>query len=339
MIRTVDTTTIVNLREVNAGSITTINHPAMPDLARLRREDAPETWCLLRGDKLGGEKLGAICSIWTEHVAAVNGYRTAALGHFFAHDPDVGKTLLAHACRQAAAKGFDYLVGPLDGDTWHRYRLVTDQGTTPPFFLEYYTPCDWPGIFLESGFTAIATYCSAQTTELTYADRSAEKFAPRAAAMGLTVRPFNPDRAEAELTALYHLSIQSFAGNFLYTPIGLAEFLTLYQPLLPHLVPAHVLLAEHAGRLVGMLFGIPDYLQPARGEAIDTLIIKTIARAPERRYAGLGSYLAHMAHQEAATAGYKRVIHALMHDENASLVISQKSAQVIRRYALYGKQL
>lgn len=327
-------TTIINLWEVQPGSIATINHPAMPDLPRLRQCNTAETWCLIQQGKLG-----AICSVWTENVPVVQGYRTAALGHFFAQEPEGGKALLAHVCQRLAAQGIGYVVGPLDGDTWHSYRLVTEQGTTPPFFLEYYTPWDWPALFVESGFTPLATYCSAQTTDLTYTDRSAAKFAARAASMGLRVRQFDPSRVEEELTALYHLSIRSFADNLLYTLIPLESFLALYRPLLPYLVPEQVLLAEHEGQLVGMLFAIPDYLQQARGELIDTLIIKTVARAPERRYAGLGSYLAQLAHQQAAAAGYKRVIHALMHDENSSLAISRKSAKVIRRYALYGKLL
>lgn len=326
--------TIIDLHTLVPGSVTTIDHPAMPDLAGLRARPDIDTWCLLQGNKLG-----AICSVWTENVPTVEDGQTAVLGHFFAHTLAAGKALLDAVCCKLTAKEVDYVIGPMDGDTWHRYRLVTEQGTTPPFLLEYMTPPEWPEIFRSAGFSEIAGYCSAETTELTYADRSAEKFAARAEQLGLTVRPIDPTRVETELMALYDLSVRSFANNLFYTPITLEAFLALYQPLLPYLVPEHVLLAEHEGRLVGVLFGVPDYLQKARGEAIDTLIIKTLARDPERRYAGLGSYLAQLAHRKAATAGYKRVIHALMHEANASLVISQKSAQIIRRYALYGKRI
>ena len=36
-------------------------------------------------------------------------------------------------------------VGPLDGSTWRRYRLVTERGVEPPFFMEPDNPDDWPG--------------------------------------------------------------------------------------------------------------------------------------------------------------------------------------------------
>ena len=329
---------IVNLRSLAPGMVETINHPAMPDVASLRHGSQAESWCLVeRG------KLGAICSLWLDAVPRLDGAglkeKCAALGHFFAQDAEAGGTLLGFACARLRMLGAQYVVGPLDGGTWHRYRLVTQAGERPPFFLEYYTPCDWPALFVEAGFSPVATYRSAQTATANYADRSAEKFAGRAAQMALTVRTFQPEETAATLTALYELSVQSFAHNALYTPITRQEFEALYRPLLPHLVPDLFLLAEHNGQLVGFVLAVPDYGQRVRGEVIDTIVIKTLARHPARCYAGLGSYLAQEIHQRAAALGYRTAIHALMHDSNASRIISDKSAQTIRRYALYGRAL
>jgi L-amino acid N-acyltransferase YncA len=331
---TTSTPTIVNFQSLTPGIIQAINHPAMPDLAKLQGGGQAETWCLIeRG------KLGAICSLWTDNGPMVQQTQSAALGHFFAQEPRTGALLLDFACRRLHAQGLKYVVGPMDGDSWHSYRLVTVAGTHPPFFLENYTPSEWPAIFIDAGFAAIATYRSAQTTTADYADRSAAKFAGKATAMGLRLRPFNLAQAQAELAALYELAGQSFAQNLFYTPIGLADFLALYTPLLPYVVPELFLLAEHAGRIVGFVLAIPDYAQAARGAPIDTIIVKTLARHPARPYAGLGSYLAQEVHQRAAALGYPHAIHALMHDANVSRTISDKSAQTIRQYALYGKPL
>ena len=265
--------------------------------------------------------------------------RRAVLGHFFAQDERTGALLLDFACDRLRELGADYVIGPLDGDTWHRYRLVAAGSERPPFFLEYYTPCEWPAIFSAAGFAPIATYRSAVTTTADYQDRSADKFAKRAEQMGLTLQPFAPEKAEAALAALYDLSIQSFAHNVLYSPITRTEFLDLYRPLLPYVVPDLFLLAEHEGQLVGFVLAVPDYLQRTRGETMDTIVIKTLARHPARCYAGLGSYLAQVVHQRAAALGFSNAIHALMHDDNASRFISNKTAHTFRRYALYGKAL
>lgn len=329
-----ETTTIINLQSLTPGSISYVDHPAMPNLAQVQQSKATETWCLIQDGKLG-----ALCSLWTKNVTSVQGYKSAAVGHFFAQTPQAGAQILKHACERLMGLGFEYVVGPLDGDTWHSYRVVTEAGTAPPFFLEYYTPSDWPGIFAVAGFAQIATYRSSLAPTTNYVDRSAAKFATKTARLGLTLRPFNITNAEMELTALYALSIRSFAHNLLYAPIDLADFLALYMPLVPTIVPDLFLLAEEAGHLVGFVLAVPDYLQKARGEPIDTVVIKTVARHPQRRYAGLGSYLVREIHQRAATLGYSHAIHALMHDDNVSRVISDRTAQVIRRYTLYGRLL
>lgn len=325
---------LVNYQQLAPGSIHVLNHPALPKLSDVNQGKQDITWCMLDGDKLT-----ALCSLWTDNVPSYRGYKTAALGHFFAQEAQAGKQLLDDVCQWLGGWGVEYVIGPMDGSTWRNYRLVCDPGSAPPFFLEYTTPCDWPQLFATTGFETIATYHSAQTCDLMYHDRSAEKFAHRLEQMGIVLRAFDPSRAETELTALYELARQSFANNFLYSPISLQEFLALYQPLLPYLVPNLFLFAEHAQRLVGIIFAIPDFLQRARGESIDSVIIKTMARLPDRQYAGLGSYLAQQLHRQAAQMGYRRVIHALMHDENASSTTSHKSAQIMRRYALYGKRV
>jgi hypothetical protein len=100
-----------------------------------------------------------------------------------------------------------------------------------------------------------------------------------------------------------------------------------------------ITLAEDGDRLVGVLFAVPDLLQPTRGEPIDTAIIKTLVISSMRSYAGLGSYLAYESHRRARQLGYKRVIHALMHDSSKSHSISARYGQIMRRYTLFAKAL
>ena len=64
-----------------------------------------------------------------------------------------------------------------------------------------------------------------------------------------------------------------------------------------------------------------------------------MAVAPGRQHAGLGSVLMDRAHQAARELGYRRVIHALMHEANASRRLSSRTASTIRRYALLARTL
>ena len=103
-------------------------------------------------------------------------------------------------------------------------------------------------------------------------------------------------------------------------------------------------MAEREGRPVGCLFALPDWAQAQRGQSIDTIVIKTVAVLPlavkhGRELAGLGNALVARCHADAATLGYSRAIHALMHDANNSRNLSGRYAQPMRRYVLLAKPL
>jgi GNAT superfamily N-acetyltransferase len=100
-----------------------------------------------------------------------------------------------------------------------------------------------------------------------------------------------------------------------------------------------VLLAERGGELTGYLFAIPDLAQAARGAAIDTFLIKTVAILPDADLRGLGSVLVARAHEQGSRLGFRRCIHALMHENNISRNISGHSAATMRRYTLYGREI
>jgi hypothetical protein len=53
----------------------------------------------------------------------------------------------------------------------------------------------------------------------------------------------------------------------------------------------------------------------------------------------LGGLLVALVQREASRLGFRRAIHALMHDTNASRRISDRSARTFRRYALLSKAL
>jgi predicted N-acetyltransferase YhbS len=131
--------------------------------------------------------------------------------------------------------------------------------------------------------------------------------------------------------------LASFERNFLYAPIAEEEFLHDGRTLLPFVRPELTFLAERDGQLVAFLMALPDVLQARRGRPVDTVIVKTVAVAPILHGSGVGSALVTLAHDRAQSLGFRRAIHALMHDSNPSLRISRRSARVFRRYALLAR--
>jgi predicted N-acetyltransferase YhbS len=303
-----------------------------PDVLARHRPD--ESWAVADGGNVV-----ARCSLWWADAPPLAGQRIGAVGHYAAASADAAGPLLDHACQRLAANDCTLAVGPMDGNTWRRYRLLTDRGTEPPFLLEPDNPDDWPAHFTGSGFTPLAEYYSAVNDDLTQTDPRHGAVRRRIADRGITLRPLNPDRFEDELRAIHALSLASFTQNFLYTPIGEEEFLAQYRGVRPHVRPELVLMAEREGQLVGFLFMIPDLLQAKRGQPIDTVIFKTMAVHPEHRGSGLGGLLMALGHEAAHRLGYRRAIHALMHAANPSRRISGHTARTIRRYTLFARPL
>lgn len=281
----------------------------------------------------------ARCSLWWTQVPTIPDKHIGVIGHFAATDASGAHDLLEKACAELKGHGCDLAVGPMDGNTWHRYRLLTERGPEPTFFLEPDNPDAWPEFFKASGFVPLATYFSGLNADLSVKDERIPRTRERLERGGITLRPLDPEQFVDELRRIYEVSRVSFQSNFLYSPIPESEFLAQYEPVRKHLRPELVILAEDAGHPVGYVFGIPDLAQAQRGQPVDTVIVKTVAVLPGRRSAGLGNVLVAACQDQAQALGFRRVIHALMHESNNSLNLSGHYARPFRRYTLYSRPL
>lgn len=320
------------------------------------RREAPDAHWLLMADA----SLQARCSLWWTQVPALPGATVGCIGHYAATAATAGIALLHQAQAQLRQQGCTFAVGPMDGNTWRHYRLVSasppltlpgdgePHQPEPPFFLEPQNPEAWNQHFLEAGWQPIATYSSALNTDLSQRDPRQDRVQIRLDRQGIRLRSLDLSQFDQELQRIHTLSCESFQHNFLYTPIALTAFSQHYAKIQPYVRPEFVWLAEQPAatsgnrepELVGFLFAIPDWLAVARsGGDPTTLIIKTVAVKPGRSYAGLGSFLVDRVQAIAHQQGYTRAIHALMYDQNPSRHISDRFARPMRHYTLYGTRV
>lgn len=286
-------------------------------------------------DSVFTDSRGAVC-VWSTNAPSIDDHVIGVIGCFAADNGDTAVNLLNEASRFLGDSGCTLAIGPMDANTWNRYRAMTQRGERPAFFLEPQNPVEWATCFTDAGFKSIAEYTSALVDDLTRKDPRLEKAIKRLSDSGITIRHLDADRFEHELAAIHQLSLECFAGNFLYSPISAEEFAHQYTLIQPMVRPELVLIAEDHSGPVGFMFAIPDALQ---GDSIDTVILKTVARLSKRVYSGLGNVLVERCHTIAHELGYKHVIHALMHETNTSISLSSRYGNPFRRYALFGKAL
>lgn len=280
----------------------------------------------------------ARCSLWWTHVPAYDQHRLGVIGHYAATNDEAAAAVLATASERLRAASCSLAIGPMNGNTWRSYRFVTESGEEPPFFLEPANPPEWPLQFERAGFSPLGAYFSALNSNLSRPDPRIEGLERKMADAGVRVRSARADLSK-ELEKIYAVSRVSFQQNFLYTEIPQADFIAIYEPVLPVARPELVLLAESDGECVGYLFAIPDLAQKARGHDVDTFILKTVSILPCAELRGLGTLLVARAQNIGHEMGFRRCIHALMFENNTSLNISRHYAEVMRKYTLYSKDL
>ena len=233
----------------------------------------------------------------------------------------------------AKSKGYDYLIGPINGSTWKKYR-ITLPSNNPPFLLDNYNKPYYAELLENCGFETIATYTSSICRNLNKDYSRLEKFSSIFEKKGIKIRKFNPENFEEDIRKIYNISLNSFVNNFLYTPIEFEDFYKMYEPAKSFLNPEWVLLAENMDdEAIAFIFGFDNLYNKNK----KSLVIKTLAQISDYKYRGIGSYLVEYLHQKAQLAGYDNIIHALMHKNNVSTNIL--SGELYHKYKLYGVKL
>lgn len=281
----------------------------------------------------------ARCALWWRHVPRYKGQSVGYIGEYSACNGESAAQLLDMACGRLTEAGRTLAVGPADGSTWMSYRFVIDAGNEPPFFLEPQNPPEWPAQFRSTGFKPLAYYRSSIQDDLSIRDGRVAACDARLKRTGVRIRPLDVQRFDADLRRIHALSLEAFSSSLLFSSIPVEVFVERYRGLMRIIEPELVTIAEHGDQLVGYLFALPDMLEITREKHSRTIILKTIAVLPGRRYSGLGHVLAMHAAARARKLGYTRVIHALMREGNGSANWSAKLGRPIRRYALFAKTL
>lgn len=279
---------------------------------------------------------------------------TGTIGQFESLDNQRAATeLLREAIGWLRDQGVGQVIGPIEGDTWHRYRFSTGPFDEPPFFMEPYNPPYYARLWEEAGFEQLESYHSKRLDDVAPAAREFASIHERTRARGYVLESFDVRQFDRELDRLYRLSLTIFADNKLYTPISADEFRSLYVPARSLIDRRLVWFARSPdGEDVGFVFCVHDYQAAAvamrggvglpaklrfwmnkrRASAIN---VKSMGVIPGHRRSGIGIALVSQVYREMLEMGFRRANLCLIHDDNPSSRLDAGLGTVLRRYLLY----
>jgi GNAT superfamily N-acetyltransferase len=266
---------------------------------------------------------------------------------------DVVRELFSRALDWLDRNGAGEVVGPMDGDTWHSYRLNVGPWDAPPFLMEPYNPPYYPALWEENGFAVLERYYSSRLDDLPRVLQSLEAKSVAVAEAGYTFQRLRLERFEYELGRFHELSCEIFRDNFLYSEISRQRFLELYRGARRLLDPELVFFAVAPdGSDAGFLFAFPDRfhavaaMRGRRGSLaalrflalrnrVDTVNLKSLGVVSAHRRSGLGAALMHEGYKKAAEKGYRGVNLCLILEGNPSGGLEGGLSRLLRRYCLY----
>ena len=245
------------------------------------------------------------------------------IGCFEMNDKDSGRRQLEEYMKQLTNAGHKRIIAPINGDTWHTYRLMSWSGDEPAFPFELSNPLWYNDVYTEFGFKPLKSYrsdkFSLEFVEPSLCTSSAHSFT----SANLSFRNYR----DGDLKLIYDISLHGFDENFLYGDISFEEFSALYQPVLPMIDQELVVIAEVDNAPVGFMFSF------AIGSR---LILKTMAVLPEYRSMGVGAKMFHHILFTGKGKNLHTTIAALISEGNNSHKIASKyGSEKIREYTLY----
>jgi GNAT superfamily N-acetyltransferase len=177
-------------------------------------------------------------------------------------DPEAAGRLFEAAYTWLRERGCTRALGPLNYSIHDTAGLLVDGFSTPPTIDTTWNPPHHARLWEAHGWRGIQDLLACAGDLPREAPASAVRFGERARSRGISVRPLDLSDFGAEVDRVREVYNRAWDANWGHVPIGREEFLYKARDLKAVLDPDVVRLAEHEGRPVGFLLGLPD-LNPA----------------------------------------------------------------------------
>jgi hypothetical protein len=304
-------------------------------------------------------------AVFRQHGCIVEGRQAAWFGYFEAmNDSGCTEMLLAEAATWARAQGAEVLYGPIDFNTFGKYRVrVSAESAGIPFPGEPYNPAYYAELLRSAGFGVAREYVT-QIGRIRPRPLEAKRELARAVAeAGYTFEPLDGDRWLAALPELHRKADEIFSDAFAYTPVSYEQFAAGYGASVARRLCARTSLLARGpdGDLAGFCLVYPHYgplavqgstlgrvsVSDLSYDAHDSIlaaaggsvaVAKTVGVCPKHRGRGLMDALGASV-IDRGVGRYDRWVGAMIRADNPSRRFGAAHMEVERSYALYRQAL
>ncbi len=304
-------------------------------------------------------------AVFRRHGCVIDGKAAAWFGFFESvNDAEVAGVLLGEAAAWARAQGADVMYGPIDFNTFGRYRIrVSAEPGGMPFPGEPYNPPYYASLLASADLAAARKYVT-QIGRIKPRPLEAKRaMAYAVEEAGYTIEPLDGASWLAALPELHSKADEIFSDSFAYTPVSFDQFAAGYGASVARRMCARTSLLARGpdGDIAGFLLVYPQYgplvvqgaaaqrvplselsweqhdpALVARGERL--AVAKTVGVCPKHRSRGLMDALGAVA-IDRGEGRYDRWAGAMIRADNPSRRFGAAHMDVERTYALYRQGL
>lgn len=243
-------------------------------------------------------------------------------GHFEALNLESGVELLNHVIKFIKEKDIkNQLIGPINGTTWYPYRIALNNEHS--LFSNDLCQASYYSDVLES--------CGLIKKEIYYTNIQTNFISRNIPLKSeFKIRTLNHEELKSKAKEIHEITMKAFQHSPFFTPLPYEVF---EQQFLKQLHQINHELSPFILDSNGNICAYSSCYESNNGEGI---VVKTIARRLERQFAGLGRILSNEISSIATGKNYKFIMHAFMHQNNKSKILSEKFNGIpLKTYALY----
>jgi GNAT superfamily N-acetyltransferase len=228
-----------------------------------------------------GRVVGRIAAIFDKAHNRTHNETAGFFGFYESiNDGAVAQALLQTARQWVSGRGACFLRGPVNPSTNYECGMLVDGFDSSPVVMMTYNHRYYPTLMEQAGLRKAKDLLAYLSNANSIDIKKIERVSKLALAKnGVTVRPIDMKKFDAEVDKAWHVYNQAWIRNWGFIPMSREEFVAQGKEMKQILKPSLVLIGEVEGKPVGFALALPDInqaLKPAGGKLLPTGLIKIL---------------------------------------------------------------